>query len=47
MIHDFELHEFFHSPKNVYLEALLYDKVLGLIQAELLKYVYVYNIHVY
>ena len=24
MIHDFKMHEFFHSPKNVYLEALLY-----------------------
>ena len=24
MMHDFELHEFFHSPKNVLLKALLY-----------------------
>ena len=24
MMHDFELLEFFHSPKNVLLEALLY-----------------------
>ena len=24
MLHDFELHEFFHSPKNVHLKALLY-----------------------
>jgi hypothetical protein len=24
MMHDFELHEFFHSPKNVHLKALLY-----------------------
>ena len=23
-MHDFELHEFFHSPKNVLLKALLY-----------------------
>ena len=23
MMHDFELHEFFHSPKNVLLKALL------------------------
>ena len=23
-MHDFELHEFFHSPKNVFLKALLY-----------------------
>ena len=22
MMHDFELHEFFHSPKNVHLKAL-------------------------
>ena len=27
MIHVFELHEFFHSPKNVLLKALLYSKV--------------------
>ena len=26
IIHDFELHEFFHSPKNVYLKALLYTQ---------------------
>ena len=24
MMHDFELHEFFHPPKNVLLKALLY-----------------------
>ena len=24
MMHVFELHEFFHSPKNVHLKALLY-----------------------
>jgi hypothetical protein len=24
MMHDFELHEFFYSPKNVLLKALLY-----------------------
>ena len=24
MMHDFKLHEFFHSPKNVLLKALLY-----------------------
>ena len=24
MLHDFELHELFHSPKNVLLKALLY-----------------------
>ena len=24
MMHDFELHEYFHSPKNVLLKALLY-----------------------
>ena len=24
MMHDFELHEFFHSPQNVLLKALLY-----------------------
>ena len=24
MMHDFELHVFFHSPKNVLLKALLY-----------------------
>ena len=29
MLHDFELHEFFHSPKNVHLKALLlYDQQL-------------------
>ena len=26
-MHDFELHEFFHSPKNVLLKALLYQKI--------------------
>ena len=25
MMHDFELHEFFHSPKNVLLKALLFQ----------------------
>ena len=33
MLHVFELHVFFHSPKNVYLEALLY--VLDLIDIDL------------
>ena len=28
MMHDFELHEFFHSPKNVHLKALLYISTL-------------------
>ena len=26
MMHDFELHEFFYSPKNVHLKALMYYK---------------------
>ena len=26
MIHDFELHELFNSPKNVHLKALLYSE---------------------
>ena len=26
MMHDFELQEFFHSPKNVLLKALLYTQ---------------------
>ena len=26
MMHDFKLHEFFHSPKNVLLKALLYEE---------------------
>ena len=29
MMHDFELHEFFHSPKNVLLKALLYYELKG------------------
>ena len=29
MMHDFELHEFFHSPKNVLLKALLYYYLLN------------------
>ena len=29
MMHDFELHEFFYSPNNVLLKALLYNQTLS------------------
>ena len=29
MMHDFELHEIFHSPKNVHLKALVYIEMFS------------------
>ena len=38
MMHDFELHEFFHSPKNVLLKALLYFQIRTTKQSVTIKH---------